>query len=189
MRRMLARGLRAAMLDRALFREVGADPDAILHCTGIVALVGIALGLGLEGAVLATAGTPLTLDGLGDRLLALWLSIMTVMVGWILWTVLIYVTGTSLLGGKAGYRQVLRVLGMSYAPAVLLALVPVPGLGVLLRAASLLWVLVVSVVAIREAQQLDWVGAALSALLGWFLFFGLLLFWVLPSILLSARGA
>ena len=186
---MLARGLRAAMLDRALYREGSDDPDTILHATGIVALVGMALGLGLEGAVLATAGTPLSLGGLGERLVALWLSIMTVMVGWILWTVLVYVTGTGLLRGKAGYRQILRALGVSYAPAVLLVLAPVPQLGVLFRVASLLWVLVASVVAIREVQQLDWVGAALSALLGWFLFFFLLLFWVLPGLLLSARAA
>lgn len=187
MRRMLARGIRAVMLDRGLYRELGDDQDAILHSMGVVMLVGIALGLGLEGAVLATAGTPITLGGLGNRLLALWLTIVTVMIGWILWGVLIKLTGTDVLGGRASYRQILRALGMSYAPAVILVLVPMPWLGAFFRVVCLLWVLVSSVVALKETMNLDWIGAVLAVFLGWFLFFALLLFWALPGVLLSIR--
>ena len=171
MRGLIIRALKAARLDRATYREVSGDPMAVLHSLGTVVLAGMAIGLGMMGALIGEAfGSP-ELTGLVDRLFGTWLTVMIVMMGWILWAALIYAMSTLFLRGGAGFRQILRGLGMAYAPAVALVLRPVPDFGPPVVAAGYVWVLVAAVVAVHEAQKGDWLGAALSTALGWFMCF------------------
>lgn len=168
---MIAQVIKAAMLNRQVFRRLHEDPDAILHALGAVILAGIALGLGRMGVVVDITEVALDLGSLVDRLLGIWLSIMTAMVGWVLWGVVVDQLGSRFLGGSAGYRLTLRALGLCYGPAVLLTLITVPVVGVPASAIGALWVLVVGVVAVREIQDSDWMGAALSTIPGWILGF------------------
>ena len=177
---MLSRAIRAALLNRRIYREVADDPEAILSALGIVALVGIAMALGRSGVLVGVTAAPIEVGSFVDRLLEIWLAVMTMMVSWILWAVVIYLLGTRFLGGGAGYRQLIRILGIIYGPGILFLLIPVPFVGGAAFAIGALWVLVAGVVAVREVQQVDWVSAGLSTIVGWFL-----CLLVLPSVLLG----
>ena len=180
MRAMLSQAIKAARLNRAIYGVIEEDADAILHALGAVILAGIAVGLGLMGVVADLVEGPVELGSIVDRLLGLWLAIMAMLVGWIVWAVVIYLLGSRFLGGRARFRVILRALGICYGPAVLLILITVPLVG---NAASLLgavWVLVAAVVATHEIEDMDWVGATLATAPGW-----IIAFLVLPVFLLA----
>lgn len=178
---MQSRAIMAALLNRALYREVRDDPEAVLHALSIVTLAGIAVGIGLIGLRFAEgeSGT-----GFGDAVLVMWAAVVTTLVGWVLWVVLNYALASRLLGGGAQYRQVLRAVGICYGPGVLLAAIAMPVVGMPIGFVGSAWVLVAGVVAVHETQDVDWLGAVLSTTPGWFLSF---LF--LPAVLLRPLAA
>ena len=182
MKNMILRAIKAALLNRSTFREVGQEPGAVLYSLGTVMLAGIAIGLGLMGVVTEGAQDPADLGKLADRLLGGWMALIATIVGWILWSGVIYLLGTIFLGGSAGYRQIVRALGISYGPGVLLVMYQLPVVGPVATSIGLLWVLVAGVVAVHEVQQVDWAGAFLSTLLGWFVFFFMLIIVLEPFI-------
>ena len=171
MRTMLRQAIRAARLDRAVYGRLETDVDAILHALGTVSLAGIAMALGLMGTLVDLVESPGELGNLVDRFLGVWLGVITAMVGWVLWGFLVYLLGSRFLAGRAGYRILLRALGICYGPGVLLALITVPWVGDAAHVVAALWVLVAGVVAVHEVQEMDWVGAALATVPGWFLGF------------------
>ena len=174
MRAMLSQAIRAARLNRAVYGGLEADADAILHALGAVILAGIAVGLGLMGVVVDLVERPGEVGSFVDRLLGLWLAIMTMMVGWIVWTAIIYLLGSRFLGGRARFRIILRALGICYGPAVLLVLISVPLVGDPASLLGAVWVLAAAVVATHEIQDMDWLGATLATVPGWFIAFLLL---------------
>ncbi len=171
---MLLRAVDAALLKRGVYREVGDDPQAILHALGVVVIVGIAVGIGLTGLEQAGQGG-VDQTRLANRLVALWVTITTLLIGWIVWVVLAYLLGSKLMRGGAGYRQILRAIGICYGPAVLIMLISVPRLGDTVPVVGVFWVLIAGVVAMHELQEQDWLSALLATGPGWFLSF-----WVLP---------
>ena len=183
MRAMIAQAIRAARLDRGAYRGLLEAPDAILHALGTVVLAGIAAGLGVMGVLVDVTELAVDAGSFSDRLVGLWLWIMTAMVGWVIWGVSCYLLGSRFLGGGAEYRLLLRALGICYGPAVLLTLIAVPWVGAPASAIGIVWVLVAGVVAVREIQDVDWLGAALSTIPGWFLSF-----LVLPVAFLGSLG-
>ena len=174
MKGMLARGVRAALLRRWVYADVQSDPDAILHALGIVVLVGIASALATEDVLGQGAQDPFEPGRLTDRLIGLWMSIVTSLLSWVLWAMVAYVLGSKFLRGQATYQQLLRSLGITYAPGVLLAAGSMPVFGGPVATVGTIWVFVAAVVAVRETQGSDWIGAALSTFLGWFMLFVLL---------------
>ncbi len=176
---MLRRAMKAALLNRATFREVAEDPDAALHSAGLVFLTGLSLGLGLLIVPIEGAVVPVQVTGVFPKLVGVWLAVVTNMVGWVLWAGFSYVTGTKFLGGKATFRQLLRALGIAQGPGVLLLLAHGPEGGELVAIGGLVWILAASAVGVREAQQTDWLAAVLPTVPGWFMSF-----WVTPLILL-----
>ena len=180
---MFARAIRAALLRRKLYHEVREDPEAILNALGIVVLVGMAIGFSRMGVLVGGTADPTDLGSLADRAIGMWLVVMTTLVGWVLWTGVVYLLVTKFLGGGADFRLVLRSLGFGYAPGVLLALGPVPVIGDPLFFVGLLWVLVAGVVAVHEPQEADWLGSFLATFLGWFLCFLLLPSYVIETLL------
>jgi len=162
------------LLRREVFRQVSDDPGAVLHALGIVVLVAMAKGLGAMGVVGSEIREGVDLGSLAERLIAMWVIVMATAVGWVLWSVVSYLLASRFLKGGAQYRQVLRVLGLSYAPGTLQALSPLPLVGPYINAAAVIWVLVVSVVALHEIQEIDWLGTVLAVFLGWVMFFVIL---------------
>ena len=92
-----------------------------------------------------------------------------------MWAGIVYIVGTKLLGGQAGFRQILRSLGMTFAPGVFAVFAGIPVVGVFFLSFSALWMFPAGWVAIRETQQFDWVRAFICAALGWLVgIFGLM---------------
>ena len=157
---MLTRALRAAFLNGGLYRQLSDEPEEIFYALGIVVISGLALGLGLQ------SHPPVTLQGSPPWLVVL-MSAYTRLAGWFLWAGIAYIVGTKLLGGKAGFRQLLRSLGLTFGPGVLAVFAGIPVVGVFFLSLSALWLFPAGLVAIRETQQFDWVRAFISAALGW----------------------
>ena len=177
---MLSRGWRAARIDRSVFREVRDDPGAVLHAVGLVAVAGISLAVGRMNALAFDEAASPDLGGLADRLIGIWIAVFSMLIGWTLWGALTYLLVGRFLGGKANLNQTLRALGICYGPAVLLTVSPLaPGPAV--EYVVWAWVLVITVVAVRTVNEIDWLGAFFPTLMGWFV-----LFLILPNFFLTS---
>ena len=182
MTNMFKIAIRSARLDKTVFQEIGQNPTSVLYGAGIVILVGIALSFTLTGGPITNINSPPKFDEIGDRLLSMWLTIMTLLVGWMLWSSIAYVLAGKFLQGNGGFRSTVRSIGISYSPGFLLILTPIPTIGDPVSIIALLWILITSVVAIHEIHNLDWLGSIMSTVTGWIL--ALIL---LPTIVIGAQ--
>ena len=165
---MLNRAFRAALLRSGLYRELTDEPEEIFYALAIVVLSGIALGVGLQYV------PPPKWEG-ADIWLFVFFSVWARVVGWFLWAAIAYIVGTKAFGGQAGYRRLLRSIGLTFTPGVLAIFGGIPYVGIYLISLSFLWMFPAALVAIRETQQLNWVQAAICAVLGWCVSVGLLM--------------
>lgn len=157
---MLNRAIRAALLRGGLYHELTDEPEEIFYALAVVVLSGIALGAGIQYAPLPKW------EGAGVWLFVFF-SVWARVVGWFLWAGIAYVVGTKAFGGQAGYRRLLRSIGLTYAPGVLAFFGGIPVVGPFLLGLSFLWIFPAALVAIRETQGLNWVQAIICAILGW----------------------
>ena len=68
---------------------------------------------------------------------------------------------------QATFREVLRVLGICFGPALLLFLTAItPIEGVVFNTVTI-WMLVAGIIALQEIRQSDWLGAIMDCSLGW----------------------
>ena len=153
--------LRAALLRRETYREAAESPEVILKSLGVVIFAATFFGLGLMNVIVEGTRDP-ELPSIVDRLINLWLVIISLMLGW------------KFVDGKASFHQVLRALGICYGPGALMLFVRVPQIGGYVYFVGLLWILVAGVVAVREVEQTDWIAATLSTVFGWAVFLLLL---------------
>jgi hypothetical protein len=136
---------RAARLETALYEEVEADRAATSQAFAVVALAAIAAGIGSFhnggfGGILWTA--------------VAWLA------GWYAWARTTWWIGTRLLPGPethADTGELLRTLGFSSSPGVLLALALIEPLAGAVFLVCGLWMLAAMVIAVRQA--LDYRGS------------------------------
>ena len=137
MARFTNRIIRAAKLDAALYEEVEADKRALGQAMGVVVLSSIAAGLGSIGR----AGFAGILVGT-----------ITALIGWFIWAYLTYLIGTKLLPEpqtKADYGELLRTIGFSSSPGLIMVLGIIPGIGGLFFFVAAIWMLVAMVIAVR----------------------------------------
>lgn len=148
------RMVRAAKLDAAIYEEVEADVGATGQAMAVVALAALAAGFAMRGGVRALLVT----------------TIASVL-GWAVWALLIYWIGARWLPEaetRADWSQLLRTLGFASAPGILRVAGIIPGLQGPLFLVTALWVLVATVVAVRQALDYRSTGRALAVcLLGW----------------------
>ncbi len=131
--------IRAAKLDVNLYEEVEADKGAFWQAMTVVVLSSIAAGIG-----------SITKVGLGGILI---LTIAS-LVGWYLWALLTYFIGTKLLPEpqtKADIGELLRTIGFSSSPGLIRVFGIIPGLGIIVYPAALIWMLVAMIIAVRQA--------------------------------------
>jgi len=167
MRGMLYRAFMAARFDRATFREVRGDQEAILNALGIVILAGMAMAIGTSSPLGSSIEQGISADMVRNRLLDVWLAAVTFMLGWLIWAGMAYVVGRVFQRDQATFREILRVLGVCFGPGLLLVFMAVtPGSGVVFNAVSV-WMLVAGFVALKEIRQSDWIGAIVDGSLGW----------------------
>ncbi len=133
------RMLRAAKLDVELYEEVEHDEGALRQATTVVVLSSLAAGIGSFGI----GG----LAGLVSGMLA-------ALIGWYIWAFLTYYIGTRLLPEpqtQADHGQLLRTIGFSSAPGLILVLGIIPGLGKIVFMVAGIWMLIAMVIAVRLA--------------------------------------
>lgn len=156
------RMLRAARLDTSLYEEVEADRSATLQALFVVLLYSLHAGIG---------------SGLGDIpaitvagfFWNLFVGMVSALAFWLLWSLLTYVIGTTLLKGpqtSATYGELLRTIGFSTAPGLFMALSFIPFVGGLIALAALVWMFIAMVVAVRQALDFSTGRAIGTCLIG-----------------------
>ena len=100
------RMLRAARLDISLYNEVEADLNATSQALTVVVLAAVASGIG-AALTLGTAGRP------NGAIAALVGGVIAELVGWAVWSYVMYFVGTRLFHGTATYGELLRPPGNS----------------------------------------------------------------------------
>jgi hypothetical protein len=156
---MTSRMIRAAKLEVPLYEEVEADVTATNQALLVVLLVAVANGIGqaigasLEGNSAALVG----------RLVG---GILQGVIGWAVWSYVVYFVGTRFFGGTATYGELLRTLGFAESPSVLMIFSFVPVLGGILALVVGIWTLVSSFIATRQALDIDNTKTVFTILVG-----------------------
>lgn len=158
----LQRTIGATLLDRRIYEEVEADRGA----TGQAVVV----------VLLSSAGGGIAAAALGAQTLTdVVVGIVASLIGWLAWAVLTYVIGTRFLPEpqtRADTGELLRTLGFASAPGILRFFAFVPLIGLPLYGLTWLWMLVTTVVAVRQALDYTSTGRAVAVcILGWALSF------------------
>ena len=163
------RMLRAAKLDVNLYEEVEADTGGTPQAMGVVVLGSVAAGVGAGGQ---------------GGLVAMLMVAAAALIGWFVFAYLTYWIGTRLLPEpqtSATHGELLRTIGFANSPSILrvLGVIPIPGLLYIVFMVTGIWMLVATIIAVRQA--LDYRGTLRAVgvcALGW-LIQGILLFIVL----------
>jgi hypothetical protein len=173
MANFIDRMVRAAKLEASLYEEVEADQTALGQAVGVVLLSSIAAGIGNY-----------TYGGLGGLIL----GGIAALLGWYVWAFLTYVIGTKLLpepGTHSSHGELLRTLGFASAPGLLRILGVVPGLTGAAFLVAAIWMLLATVIAVRQAlDYASTVRAVGVCIIGWLVQILLLL----PLFVLFGRG-
>jgi len=147
---LLERAIGAARLDAATYEEVERDQTALGQAMAVVAIAGVASGI---GSASVSGGHGLGLLG----------GVIAALIGWFVWAFTIYLVGTRLLPEaetKSDLGELLRTTGFAAAPGVVGVLGVLPGIGGLVLTAAGLWQLAAMVVAVRQALDYTSTGRA-----------------------------
>ena len=102
----------------------------------------------------------------GGFLFVILASVAVAIIGWLVWAALTTWIGSKVFGGTTDFGEMYRVLGYAQSPR-LIAVVP------LLGPVAGVWVLVASVIAIRQGMDFDTPRAIGTAIGGWLIWIGL----------------
>ena len=160
---MLRNMMRAIKLDTDFYNPVERDASFTPQ-----AFVVVVLANGLAGVGTAIAFSEVSLLG------GVFGGIVAGLVNWVIWSALALFIGTRVFGGTADMGEMLRVLGFAQAPLVIGV---IPYLGLI----GSIWMVVASVVAVREGLDFSTGKAIGTVVLGWPAW--LLLQWIFSAIL------
>ncbi len=150
------RMIRAAKLDVNLYEEVEADPKAMGQAMTVVVLSAVAAGIGAAGRT---------------SLVGLIMISIGALASWYIWAYLTYFIGTRLLPEPqthADHGELLRTLGFAASPGLIRVAGVIPVLGPLVMLASAIWMLVATVIAVRQALDYSSTGRAVGVcIIGW----------------------
>lgn len=155
------RMIRAAKLDASLYEEVEADETATTQALTVVLLSSICSGIG------SAIGGALSGQGPGGIGLGLIGGLFSALIAWLIWSFITYLIGTKVFGGTASFNELLRTLGFSNSPGVLLILSFIPILGGLLSFGVWIWRLAAMVTAVKQALDFTTGKAVLTCIVGW----------------------
>lgn len=148
---MLARIIGVFKLDSKTFEEIEHNTSLTLTAALIVVLVSLVSGVG-NGLFNALRG-----GYFGKGFLS---SLIGVIVGWLIWSVVTWLVGTRLFKGQASLDEMLRVIGFAYIPLVL-SIIPCVG-GVI----GGIWALAAGFIAVRQGLDLDNTKAFFTVVVG-----------------------
>jgi hypothetical protein len=156
---MIERMIRAAKLDPQLYEEVEHDTTATTQAFTVVLVVAVATGIGHAlGELLG--GHP------GAAVGGFIAGIAGALLGWVIWSYVTYFVGTKLFNGVATPGEMLRTIGFAHSPGVISIVSFIPFLGGLIAFAVSIWTLVATIIAMRQALDVDTTKAVLTALIG-----------------------
>lgn len=141
------RMMRAARLSVPLYEEVEADTTATTQALTVVVIVAVASGIGQGLATMNQPGGNLIGGVIG--------GVISALIGWFVWSWVIFFVGTRMFGGTATYGEVLRTLGFAETAGVLSILTFIPVLGPIISLVAGIWVLVASFIATRQALDIS----------------------------------
>lgn len=148
--------VRAASLEVDLYEEVEADESALGQATAVVALSAVAAGIGSISSI-----------GVGGVIT----GTLSALLGWYVWAYLTYFIGTRILPEpetRADHGELLRTIGFASAPGLIRVLGVIPGLGALANLVGAVWMLIATVIAVRQALDYESTLRALGVcLIGW----------------------
>ncbi|MCK5653709.1 MAG: YIP1 family protein [Dehalococcoidia bacterium] len=147
MSQLVDRMIRAAKLDVNLYEEVEADTTATRQALLVVLIYSICAGIG-SGLVNVWN------ENVGHFFWSLFVGLISALVFWLMWSLITYFIGTRLFRGpetSATYGELLRTIGFSAAPGVLMIFAFVPFVGGFISFLVWVWMLVAMVIAVRQA--------------------------------------
>ena len=154
---LIQRMIRAAKLDINLYEEVEADRKTMGQAMFVVVLSSIAAGIGVVGS-LSVSGMIVTS--------------ISALISWYIWAYLTYFIGTRLLPEPqthADHGKLLRTLGFAASPGLIQVGGIIPGLGRLMILIGSVWMLVATVIAVRQALDYSSTKRAIGVcIVGWF---------------------
>jgi len=165
-RSIVSRMTRAAKLDINLYEEVEADTTANWQAFRAVIIVSLATGLGSGIAGLATQGGLWFLWGL-------LIGLVTSIIGWLAWSFLAYILGTTIFKGpetQATWGELLRTIGFSNSPGVLRFFSFIPFVGGIVAFGASIWSLIAGVIAVRQALDFSTGRAIATCIVGWLIY-------------------
>lgn len=186
---MIRNMIRASALDLGLFNTAERSPNMIWQAFGVVvvanALAALGEWIGYENTMgeeawdairqwIGIGGFPVPTEG--GIVAVVGVGVVSAVVGWIVWAATTSFIGTRIFKGTTDMGEMLRVLGFAQAPRVI-------GLIPFLGPVAAMWVLVASVVAIREGLDFSTRRAIGTAIGGWLVWIALQ---QITSVLLSA---
>lgn len=143
---LFERWLRVLALERSVFNSIANDPRARWQALITVALVGIATGVGV-------------LDDSGVAIVAP--TVISSLVGWAVWSFLIYVTVTKMPNGVLNNRQtpeiggIAKVVAFAQLPALLRVVGLFSSVGPMIAVLTFVWIIITMTIAVNQAFQLE----------------------------------
>ena len=175
MSHLVDRMIRAAKLDVNLYEEVEADKTAIRQALLVVLIYSICAGI---GAGLEDVWN----EDVGHFFLSLFVGLISALVFWLIWSLITYFIGTKLFRGpetSATYGELLRTIGFSAAPGVLMIFVFVPFVGAFIAFLVWVWMFVAMVIAVRQALDFT-TGRAIGTVV-----VGGIIYWVIAGLIVG----
>lgn len=161
--------------DVKTFQEIEADQNALGQAVTVIVIAAVASLIGNIFRAGITGGI---------------LSLVTSLIAYAVWTVMIVLIGTKLMPEpttKADFAEGFRVIGFTASPGVFNVLAIIPFLGPLLQFLISIWMLVIGVIAVREVLDYSNTGRAIIVCL---IALGIyLLLWFLILVPLMVTGA
>lgn len=161
--------------DVKTFQEIEADQNALGQAVTVIVIAAVASLIGNIFRAGITGGI---------------LSLVTSLIAYAVWTVMIVLIGTKLMPEpttKADFAEGFRVIGFTASPGVFNVLAIIPFLGPLLQFLISIWMLVIGVIAVREVLDYSNTGRAIIVCL---IALGIyLILWFLILVPLMVAGA
>ena len=154
---MIQRIIGATLLNVKVYEEVEADKSATLQAMGVVVLSALGTGISLPGFL-----------GLSVSISGLIVIIGSSLIGWALLAWITYMVGTRLFSTpetKADWGELARTLGFAQSPGILRLLGFVPVIGIIIYVMASIWIIVTTIVAIRQALDYTSTWRAISVAL------------------------
>src|SRR4030043_700689 len=148
---MFARIIGVFQLDVEACEEIEHNTSLTLPAAIIVLLVSLVSGIG-NGLFNGFVHRSFISGFLG--------SLISVLLGWLLWSAVTWFVGTRFFKGEADLGQMLRVIGFAYAPMILSIIPCVGGL------IGIVWAIAAGFIAIRQGLDLDDTKAFFTVVLG-----------------------